>query len=157
MTVKVQFQQNFGQCVCMAGGKCRDCKPDNCKKNQLSSPVVFCADKIFSSYEGDTPRHCDEIVLYDVANQETGVYCIEHKGGNPDNFNPEYIRDQLQGGADIVCSCAHPGEKIKFAPVLVSKRREIMLSPPGIVPTVNFQGTEYPIGDVIIGEELKPL
>ena len=157
MTVKVQFQQNFGQCLCMVGGKCRDCEPDNCKKNHLSLPVIFCADKIFSSYGGNMPKHCDEIVLYDVANQKTGVYCIEHKGGNPDYFEPEYIRDQLQGGANIVCSHMYPGEKVKFTPALVSKRGEIVPTPPGIAPTVKFKGTEYQIEDVMIGEELEPL
>ena len=157
MKVKTRFQKKFGACLCMVGGKCRDCKPDNCKKNHLSSPVIFCADKIFSGYKRNKPRHCDEIVLCNTASRKTGVYCIEHKGGNPDNFDMEYICDQLQGGADIVFSCVDSDEKVEFAPVLVSKKGGTLPPSQGITPTVKFKGREYQIEDIKIGEELEPL
>ena len=157
MTAKEQLEKKFKEYLCMAERPCRDCKRNNCGKNNLNSPVVFCADKIFFGYKMHKLRHCDEIVLCDTASRNTGIYCIEHKGGNPKNFDPEHIRDQLQGGADIVCSQMPSDEKVEFAPVLVSKRGEVVPPLPSIAPTVEFKGMNYPIEDVMIGEELEPL
>ena len=154
---KERFQKKFGKCLCAAEKPCGDCKPKNCRKENLNSPVVFCVDKIFSRHKGNKPKHCDEIVLCDTASRNTGIYCIEHKGGNPKNFDPEHIRDQLQGGADIVCSHMLSDEKVEFSPVLVSKRGEVVPPLPSIAPTVEFKGMNYPIEDVMIGEELEPL
>ena len=158
MTAKEQLKQKFKEYLCIAERPCRDCKPNNCGKNNLNLPVVFCADKIFFGYKMHNKlRHCDEIVLCDTASRNMGIYCIEHKGGNPKNFDLEHIRDQLQGGADIVCSHMLSDEKVEFSPVLVSKRGEVVPSLPSIAPTVVFKGAEYRIEDVKIGEELKPL
>ena len=158
ITTKEQFQKTFKQYLCMKGGTCKTCQTENYSKSRLDSAFVFCVEKILSRHKGDKPKHCDEIVLCDATNQKTGVYCIEHKGGNPDNFEMKRICDQLQGGADIVCSCVDSEEKVEFAPVLVSKRGEIPSMPtPSIAPTVEFKGAKYRIEDVKIGEELEPL
>ena len=129
--IKDKFQEEFAKCMCPVtkAGKCQTCKTENSDKSDLNSPVVFCVEKILSRHKGDKPKHCDEIILCDVAHQKTGeqrtgVYCIEHKGGNPNNFEMDRIRDQLQGGADIVCNDLHPNERINFRPVLVAKKNE---------------------------------
>ena len=158
MTAKKLFDAKFRRCLCMTGGTCKTCQTQNYGRSQLNSASVFCVEKILSRHKGDKPKHCDEIVLCDAANQNMGVYCIEHKGGNPKNFKMKHIRDQLQGGADVVCAHVHPDEEVEFAPVLVSKIGETPPMPtPGIALTVKFKGEGYPIENIEIGEELWPL
>ena len=116
-------------CPVTKAGKCQTCKTENSDKSDLNFPDVFCVEKIFSRHKGDQPKHCDEIILCDVAHQKTGeqrtgVYCIEHKDRHPPKICLDDIRDQLQGGADIVGNRLHPDERINFWPVLVARKNE---------------------------------
>ena len=108
--VKKAFQREFG-------GARREA-PEICRTDGLKSPLVFAVDPICKRIKYKEKR-CDEIVLCD-ARGTTGVYCIENKGGAPENLKAETIQAQLQGGANIVCKYLADNERIRFLPVLAA-------------------------------------
>ena len=65
-------------------------------------------------------KRCDEVVFCDLKKSATGIYCVENKGGAPENVKLSHVQEQLQGGANVVASRLSAAEKFFFLPVLAT-------------------------------------
>lgn len=79
------------------------------------SPNVYSADKVMQGYPG---KRCDSFVLCLCAPSTTGIYVVEEKGNHP---HVGTVPQQLQGGANFICTLLKGSDKFEFLPVLVTK------------------------------------
>ena len=137
--IKDKFQKQFSGSLSKSG-LCKSCRrsgpqrqkspgcslprPQLCKTENLTSPLVFCMDCIFKKLpigQSGTASHCDEIV-FSGNKGEAWIYCIENKKGKSKNITLSGVQMQLQGGAKVVSARLSQKDKFEFLPVLATKQ-----------------------------------
>jgi len=103
-----RFQEKYGRCKIKSTNYCLT-------DIENQSPKVYSADAVMQGYPG---KRCDSFVLCLCAPSTTRIYVVEEKGNRP---HVGKIPQQLQGGANFICTILKGSDKFKFLPILVTK------------------------------------
>lgn len=142
--LKQRFQSKFGKCAV---------KPTNYSLTGIrnQSPKVYSADAVMQGYPG---KRCDSFVLCLCAPSTTGIYVVEEKGNRP---HVGTISQQLQGGADFVCTILTRSDQFEFLPVLVTKGISASMRKELMRVSIKLREKSRQIAHVKPGDSLKPI
>ena len=118
--IKRMFDEKHGSCDI---AQIPNYEIDKYRLGNISNPIVYSVDCLFSQKRGLRGSRCDEYVFFDLNHSSTGIYLIERKTNSQD---VEKVKGQLDGGARFIDNFlnndpATEGQSLDYMPVWVSK------------------------------------